>query len=283
MACSTNFVTSSCGQILFLLVCLLQARIYRGASIHLSGSSTYVELNQTFVFTCTVKQAANLNDRIVFYRKVNSVMTIRQKMATCYMFSGIPKGYNASCGAGTDSITSVTKNYTIVINKAADIDDENWWCELNDVYKVSNTIFLHVYYGPDPGSIKFNSTIFVEEGHDMTVDCTADCNPPCDYVWALGDNHITTSPLLNLTDLSRNQDGNVYNCTVTNSAVARSISKNYTLEISYDPERMSALSAGVIAGILIAVALALAIPTAWILYKRKIKRKAEDVQNESNN
>ncbi|XP_041373348.1 uncharacterized protein LOC121386497 [Gigantopelta aegis] len=50
-----------------------------------------------------------------------------------------------------------------------------------------------------------------------------------------------------------------------------------------EPERMSALSAGAISGIVIAVVLALAIPTVWILYKRKIKKKAENVQNESNN
>ncbi|XP_041373926.1 uncharacterized protein LOC121386938 [Gigantopelta aegis] len=50
-----------------------------------------------------------------------------------------------------------------------------------------------------------------------------------------------------------------------------------------DPERMSALSAGAISGIVIAVVLALAIPTVWILYKRKIKKKAKDVLNESNN
>ncbi|XP_041373394.1 uncharacterized protein LOC121386524 [Gigantopelta aegis] len=50
-----------------------------------------------------------------------------------------------------------------------------------------------------------------------------------------------------------------------------------------DPERMSALGAGAISGIVIAVVLALVIPTAWILYKRKKKKKAEDMQNESNN
>ncbi|XP_041372462.1 carcinoembryonic antigen-related cell adhesion molecule 1-like [Gigantopelta aegis] len=55
------------------------------------------------------------------------------------------------------------------------------------------------------------------------------------------------------------------------------------MNLFYDPERMSALSAGAISGIVIAVVLALAIPTVWILYKRKIKKKAEDVQNESNN
>ncbi|XP_041373884.1 uncharacterized protein LOC121386909 [Gigantopelta aegis] len=48
------------------------------------------------------------------------------------------------------------------------------------------------------------------------------------------------------------------------------------------PESMSALSAGAISGIVIAVLLAVAIPTVWIVYKRKIKKKAEDVQNEDN-
>ncbi|XP_041373924.1 carcinoembryonic antigen-related cell adhesion molecule 6-like [Gigantopelta aegis] len=148
---------------------------------------------------------------------------------------------------------------------------------------ISEQFILTVHYGPVEGSVTFSSTASVEEGHYLTVDCTADCNPPCDYSWTLGGNQITTSPLLNLTDISWNQDGNVYNCTVTNSALPKTISEQFILTVHYDPERMSTLNAGAISGIVIAVVLALAIPTVWILYKRKIKKKAEDVQNESNN
>ncbi|XP_041373948.1 pregnancy-specific beta-1-glycoprotein 11-like [Gigantopelta aegis] len=133
--------------------------------------------------------------------------------------------------------------------------------------KSSSPLQLVIWDGPVAGSINFNSTATIPEGDDLTVDCAVDCNPPCDYAWTLGDNQITTSPLLNLTDISRNQDGNVYNCTVTNSAISKSTHKKFTLKVSY-PERMSALSAGVISGIVIAVVLALAIPTVWILYKR---------------
>ncbi|XP_041372860.1 carcinoembryonic antigen-related cell adhesion molecule 20-like [Gigantopelta aegis] len=147
----------------------------------------------------------------------------------------------------------------------------------------TNTALLETINGQDASSIKFGSSISVDEGNNLTVDGTAYCNPPCDYSWTLGDNQITTRPLLNLTDISRNQDGNVYNCTVTNSAIPKSISEQFILTVHYDPDRMSALSAGAISGIAIAVVLAVAIPTVRILYKRKIKKKAEDVQNESNN
>ncbi|XP_041372865.1 uncharacterized protein LOC121386131 [Gigantopelta aegis] len=98
----------------------------------------------------------------------------------------------------------------------------------------------------------------------------------------------TTS--INLTYTARRQDqGQEVFCTATNSlmvnrGVPAVISSNtIQLNIQYAPERMSALSAGAISGTVIAVVLALAIPTVWILYKRKIKKKAEDVQNESNN
>ncbi|XP_041372964.1 carcinoembryonic antigen-related cell adhesion molecule 6-like [Gigantopelta aegis] len=162
------------------------------------------------------------------------------------------------------------------------VDAGEWICRDGPTGEGQSTCNMTVQYGPVPGSINFNSTASVEEGHDLTVDCTASCNPPCDYSWTLGDNQITTSPLLNVTDISRNQDGNVYNCTATNIVLLTSINKHFTLTVTY-PERMSALSAGAISGIVIAVVLALAIPTVWILYARKIKKRAEDVQNESNN
>ncbi|XP_041373597.1 carcinoembryonic antigen-related cell adhesion molecule 6-like [Gigantopelta aegis] len=166
-------------------------------------------------------------------------------------------------------------------NSATDAGE--WTCYDGPSNDGRSTCNKTVLYGPVAGSIKFIRTAKLKEGQHLTVDCTVGCNPPCNYSWILGNEEITTRPLLNLTDINRNQDGNVYNRTVTNSAIQQSISKNFTLSVSYGPERMSALSAGAISGIVIAVVLALAVPTVWIVYKRKIKTKAEDVQNEQNN
>ncbi|XP_041362182.1 carcinoembryonic antigen-related cell adhesion molecule 8-like [Gigantopelta aegis] len=276
-------LTSLSRRNLFLLTFCFNLGVCLGVSLNITGSSHSV-LGQSFTFTCIVTDAANLNDGVDFHRTAYSIPLggLDQAMATCSVFIIPPDGYTVACGSGTNSTLATTKIYTLVINSAARSDDSTWWCQLTAEKTRSNTFRLPVYYGPVEGRVKFNSTTSVE-GQDLTVDCTADCNPPCDYSWTLGDNKITTSPLLNLTDISSNQDGNVYNCTVTNSAIPKTISELFILKVDYDPERMSALSAGAISGIVIAVVLALFVPTVWILYKRKIKKKAEDVQNESNN
>ncbi|XP_041372851.1 carcinoembryonic antigen-related cell adhesion molecule 6-like [Gigantopelta aegis] len=165
------------------------------------------------------------------------------------------------------AVVSPTQNTLIIHSFNPTTDAGEWNCRdgLDGIPSKCSKTFM---YGPDLSSVNFSSDTSVEEGQYLTVDCTADCNPPCDYSWTLGDNQLTTSPLLNLTDISRNQDGNVYNCTVTNAGLPKSISKNFTLSISYDPERMSFLSAGATSGIVIAVVLALAIPTVLVIYKR---------------
>ncbi|XP_041373467.1 uncharacterized protein LOC121386582 isoform X2 [Gigantopelta aegis] len=135
-------------------------------------------------------------------------------------------GYRYNADSSTQTIIVTIESF----NPNTDAGD--WLCS-DGAQSVGQSICNKtVAYGPVPGSINFNSTASVEEGQDLTVDCTTDCNPPCDYSWTMGDNQITTSPLLNLTDISRNQDGNVYNCTATNIVILTSISKNFTLTVT---------------------------------------------------
>ncbi|XP_041373299.1 uncharacterized protein LOC121386464 [Gigantopelta aegis] len=63
----------------------------------------------------------------------------------------------------------------------------------------------------------------------------------------------------------------------------RGVQQSYCNKTSGKPdsesERMSGLGTGAISGIVIAVVLAVAIPTGWIVYKRKKHAKGEDGQN----
>ncbi|XP_041373042.1 carcinoembryonic antigen-related cell adhesion molecule 20-like [Gigantopelta aegis] len=71
-----------------------------------------------------------------------------------------------------------------------------------------------------------------------------------------------------------------YTCTATNTFTSQFDNETFELTV-LDPERMSStLSAGAISGIVIAVLLALAIPTVWIVYSRRLKKKAVDGQIE---
>ncbi|XP_041347269.1 uncharacterized protein LOC121367226 [Gigantopelta aegis] len=118
------------------------------ASLVLSGSSPHAVLNESFTLTCTVTQAANLDDKVVFYRKTTfSVFaSLKQINTSCAVFSGAPTGYTASCGSGTNNSSSSTKKYTLLINRVSSVSDStDWWCELYYSYKRSRNFSLQVY------------------------------------------------------------------------------------------------------------------------------------------
>ncbi|XP_041372805.1 synaptogenesis protein syg-2-like [Gigantopelta aegis] len=85
---------------------------------------------------------------------------------------------------------------------------------------------------PPPGS--------VVEGDSLTVTCAAaSCNPPCSYSWTLGNQQISPTSRLTLTNINRSQTGNVYTCTATNSAIPMSKAKQFTLTVYCGPDSVT--------------------------------------------
>ncbi|XP_041347151.1 carcinoembryonic antigen-related cell adhesion molecule 1-like [Gigantopelta aegis] len=231
-------VTSSLSRNLLLLMFLPILGGCLGASLSISGSSSYAVLKQPFTLTCTVSQAANLNDKVQFFWKnaASAFASLRQNIASCSVFSQPPSGYTASCGSGTDSSSSTTKKYHLVINRAAVSDATDWWCQLDTAKTRSNTISLQISSGPD--SVKFTppSPGSIAEGANLTVMCAASCKPPCSYSWTPRNQQISQTSQLKLTNINRNQTGNMYTCTATNSFIPKSKSKRFTLTVYYGPD-----------------------------------------------
>ncbi|XP_041373280.1 uncharacterized protein LOC121386447 [Gigantopelta aegis] len=186
-------------------------------------------------------------------------------------------GYSIVGNADTQIVDLTIKSF----NTATDAGE--WMCDDGRSTTGRSTCIKTVMHGPS--NVTFiPPTPSVKEGEDLTVNCSADCHPPCSFSWTQGNNTVSSDSLLTLRHISMNQSGRVYTCTVNNTAIPKSTSKDFALVVDkpptqHGPERMSALSAGAISGIVIAVVLALAIPTVWILYKRNIKKKPEDMQN----
>ncbi|XP_041372808.1 hemicentin-2-like [Gigantopelta aegis] len=90
--------------------------------------------------------------------------------------------------------------------------------------------------GPDSVTIRPQSPSYVVEGGGLTVNCEAACNPPCSFSWNLGTQEITASSQLKLSNTKRSQNGNVYTCKVTNTAIPKSNSKQFTLRVYYGPD-----------------------------------------------
>ncbi|XP_041373880.1 hepatocyte cell adhesion molecule-like [Gigantopelta aegis] len=213
------------------------------------------------------------------------------------MYNGIywlrPSAPEQVSHCNTDNTQCLTDvpGYTSVINSPTQItliitsfntatDAGEWRCidGLDD--KGLSSCNLTVQRGPVRGSITFSSTIRVEEGEDLTVNCSVDCNPPCNYSWILDNEEITSRPLLRLKDVNTNHDENVYECTVTNVALLTSISKIFMLTVT-DAENMSAFTAGILSGLMIAIVLSVTCTVCWVLYKRKkLKKENDDGLNE---
>ncbi|XP_041346861.1 carcinoembryonic antigen-related cell adhesion molecule 5-like, partial [Gigantopelta aegis] len=88
--------------------------------------------------------------------------------------------------------------------------------------------------GPHSVTFSPSSPGTVIEGGNLTVRCSADCNPPCGYSWTLGTQQLSSSSLLTLADINRNQKGE-YTCTVNNTFIPKSRSGRFSLTVFYSP------------------------------------------------
>ncbi|XP_041372549.1 carcinoembryonic antigen-related cell adhesion molecule 1-like [Gigantopelta aegis] len=90
--------------------------------------------------------------------------------------------------------------------------------------------------GPDTVTFNLSLPGSVTEEQSLTVTCAASCNPTCDYSWTLGNQLISSTSRLSLTNINRSQTGNVYTCNVTNSLIPKSKTKQFTLTVYYGPD-----------------------------------------------
>ena len=118
---------------------------YTGAVLELSGSPSYAVLNQPVTLTCTVSQAAGLDDFVEFTKRTSSgsESMIKQNVNKCIIYSnGDPDKYTLSCGSGTDSSSSSIKKYDLYIKKVSASEVAEWWCELRTQHTRSNDFSL---------------------------------------------------------------------------------------------------------------------------------------------
>ncbi|XP_041379815.1 nephrin-like, partial [Gigantopelta aegis] len=178
---------------LYILLSMTAVNHVLGASLSISGSSSYAVLNQPFTLTCTVTQAAGLSGVILFSTKTTDTFaSLGQSGGSCAVFNPpLVPGYSVSCGSGTDSSSSSTKKYHLRINRAAERDVTDWWCILSSAGTRSNTLRLKLSSGPDSVTLNPSSPGSVAEGDSLTVTCAATgCNPPCSNSWTLGNQRI---------------------------------------------------------------------------------------------
>ncbi|XP_014916461.1 carcinoembryonic antigen-related cell adhesion molecule 5-like [Poecilia latipinna] len=114
----------------------------------------------------------------------------------------------------------------------------------------SNPVYLSIYYGPD--SISLTVSPYqekYEEGSDINMFCSAESNPPANFLWFLNETQLfVLGPNLRLTDIQLNENGN-YSCQALNTeTLVHKISDPFVISVV----KTEGLSGGAIFGIVIA-------------------------------
>ena len=85
--------------------------------------------------------------------------------------------------------------------------------------------------GPDYVSFTPPPPDFTAEGQDLMVTCVAHCVPTYDFTWTVGNQRISSTSQLTLTNIRRSQTGNGYRCTATNTFLSQTKQKQFTLTV----------------------------------------------------
>ncbi|XP_055958765.1 cell surface glycoprotein MUC18-like [Patella vulgata] len=92
-----------------------------------------------------------------------------------------------------------------------------------------------------PENIRFTptkSSITVIENESRTVTCSADCNPLCNIIWYKGSAIISSTELLSLNNIKRQQAGN-YTCQAQHNNITNSKqTKVLQITVNYGPENI---------------------------------------------
>ena len=96
---------------------------------------------------------------------------------------------------------------------------------------------VDVRYGPG-SSIAFNpadESITKTQGQSLgPIDCSAQCNPPCQFHWIKPNGTVVDGPKLEIPSLSKNDHG-IFTCH-TGNGYGNNVTKNMQLTINYGPE-----------------------------------------------
>ncbi|XP_041373521.1 uncharacterized protein LOC121386622 isoform X4 [Gigantopelta aegis] len=127
----------------------------KDVKLALSGSAPYGILNQHFVFTCTVSNAAAADQYFVYLRcsktvyKYHCIWQVGDecRQSPTFMPAWIRDRYYSVCGYGIKKPKSNVRKYQFVIKSVTKMDRNQWWCEMQGLTykKNSNTIILTVH------------------------------------------------------------------------------------------------------------------------------------------
>ncbi|XP_041373940.1 hemicentin-2-like isoform X2 [Gigantopelta aegis] len=222
MASFLKWVSELYGKKLILMALLINIDICLGLANTTIDCMGYGIPGRSTVLTCEI--AGTVVAGVRWIRPNGGtplmVMTCNKANTLC-----LPTGGVTGYGLSRDSPT----HQTLTIESFnSSVDAGEWICR-DGITGVG---------GPDSVTLSIPSPGLAAEGANLTVTCAASCKPPCSYSWTLGNQQISATSLLKLTNINRSQTGNVYTCTANNSLIPKSKTKQFTPTVYYGPDRV---------------------------------------------
>ncbi|XP_041379035.1 V-set and immunoglobulin domain-containing protein 10-like 2 [Gigantopelta aegis] len=216
--------------LLYGLVLVSTVEYILGAHI-LSMDRTISVIGQPLILTYNNNETPNITDTVRFM--VNTSI------------EGVCLRNHGRCGSGKGNhVTRISSNVIRLKIPSFNATRHAGAWRVQEGYGVfSNYLNLTPPFAHGPDFVTFSPSPpgHATEGGDLTVRCSADCYPPCDYSWILGTRQISSSSLLTLIDINRTQAG-VYTCTVNNTFIPQSKGGQFSLTIFYPPSEAPVIS-----------------------------------------
>ncbi|XP_072409538.1 cell adhesion molecule CEACAM5-like isoform X1 [Chiloscyllium punctatum] len=177
-------------------------------------------------------------------------------------------------------ISEEKKTLTIIsVNRS---DSGTYTCQVIGITNnASGSFDLKINYGPEAVTVEPPGPSHLELGQSLTLRCSAQSVPSAAYRWSNGNGLLDSGQTYNIESTKESPGGN-YTCEAYNNITRHT--KSATIEVTIEEKAIKSetLSAGAIAGIVIAI---LAVPviggTAWFVKKKLSRGKGGSQQNNS--
>ncbi|XP_042361969.1 carcinoembryonic antigen-related cell adhesion molecule 5-like [Plectropomus leopardus] len=156
---------------------------------------------------------------------------------------------------------------SMMINPLQKEDNGQYMCQLtNPISTEKSTYKMVVNYGPE--SVKVTGPEAVEMNDNVEFFCTAASMPPANFTWKFNGTVMPVKAAQYKIEMARYKNSGTYTCEAHNPVTGKTIMHTHTLSVKEEGE-LDGLSDGAIAGIVIAILVALGAAIALIMYCRQ--------------